>query len=138
MAAKDKVILFSGRYDRPHCGHVATLQRLGRQYKKVIVVVLRYDGEEYPATYRLSVLKSILDNSYGCYEVYINREHFAKITRQQIDRHGWKFDVYGAGNHEVLKHMEKLGYQVEYVERAFDYDAKTDRMMKKIREVMNG
>lgn len=131
---KDSVILFSGRFDRPHIGHAITLQRLGLEYKHVHVLVLKYDDEEYPACYRAQILTELLNNSKGTFTVYVNQVHFGSISKEQIT--SWEFDVYGSGNHEVLKHVQSLGVETVYVERSYDYDATTDRTMKKIREII--
>lgn len=153
---KDKTILFSGRFDKPHCGHVRTIQLLGQRYKKVLVVVLDYPEQTYPACYRKQVLEDILNNSKGNYEVVINDKHFGKITVDDLLR--FEFDVYGAGNMQVLEHLERLRntapktapeaavpggdnkqgerhFEIVWVDRPYDYDSGTERLGKKIQEM---
>jgi len=129
-------ILFSGRFDRPHIGHIATIGRLGIEYDKVIVVVLNYNKQTYAPEYRKQILEELLSMMKGEYEVVCHPTHFGKITAAMM-RHEWDFDVYGSGNHDVLIHMAEIGVKSVYVERAYDYSATDDRNIQKIKEVLN-
>jgi len=137
-----KTILFPGRFDRPHIGHVITLQRLAEKYEKVIVVVLGYDNEFYEVTYRYQVLKECLDRCSGKYEIHINdidwrnAKHGVTVAECRTFFSKYKFDVYGTGNHKFLRTAAKAGYDVVYIERAYDYSATDDRTIHLITEVM--
>lgn len=131
----DGTILFSGRFDRPHIGHIDTITSLGQQFRNVLVVVLDYKEQEYPVQYRADKLKAILERCKGNYEVVINKTHFARITKEEAD--GYDFDYYGAGNFETLKHMENLGYKIIYINRSDDTAATDERKYNKIRSIMN-
>lgn len=100
-------ILSSGRFDRPHPGHIITIQRLMRRYDHVIIVILDYPQQRFPIAQRLETLVNALSGSKGNLEIIINYIHFGKITREQL-RELPEFDVYGSGNEEVLKHMSNL------------------------------
>ncbi|MBD3293847.1 MAG: adenylyltransferase/cytidyltransferase family protein [Armatimonadia bacterium] len=111
-------VLFSGRFDRPHCGHVATIVKLSKEFDQVVVVVLRYDGEHYPSHYRKDVLDwCVPDNVL----LMINDTHFAEITREEWETFGC--DVYAGGNEEVNEHMRLIGVPVYHVDRSFGYAA---------------
>jgi cytidyltransferase-like protein len=135
MANGLKTVLFSGRFDNVHPGHIATIQRLGQIYKKVIVVILDYSEQKYPVYYRAKILSEILSSSKGDYEIHINSDHFAKISKKALSR--WKFDVYAAGNLDVLMHIEKLGYEVLYVDRAYDFSASAISLISNISPIKN-
>jgi nicotinamide mononucleotide adenylyltransferase len=137
MKDKEKICLFSGRFDRPHPGHITTIQDLGEQYKKVLVVILQHKEQKWPASYRAQVLKKILGRSKGNYEVIINTWHFGKI--KQVDLFKYKFDVYAAGNMEVLKHIEEINktvpgprlknkIEIVWTDRPYDYESNLDRL----------
>jgi nicotinamide mononucleotide adenylyltransferase len=126
--------LFSGRFDRVHVGHIISLQRLAERYKKVLVVVLDYEGQQYSVQYREQMLKECLGYCKGNFEILVNKDHFGKISKENAA--GFGFDVYCSGNQQCLKHMEELGYRVEYVERAYDYEATDDRKWQQIKEVL--
>jgi nicotinamide mononucleotide adenylyltransferase len=128
-------MLFSGRFDRVHAGHICSILRLGQRYAKVIIVVLDHPEQKFSIQYRVQVLRELLDMCKGNYIVDSNKTHFAKITKKELSH--WKFDVYGAGNQECLKHIESLGYRVEYVERAYDYEATDDRTMMEIKKILS-
>ena len=131
-----KTLLFSGRFDRPHLGHIQTITRLGKEYSKVLIVVLDYPEQYWPVQYRAQILKDQLDRSKGNYEVITNTIHFGKISKHELSQ--FAFDVYGSGNLKVLKHIETLGYQTIFVERS-DYAAATDdRMFHQIKEIFHG
>ena len=131
---KSKTILFSGRFDRPHLGHFITTKKLGQQYKKVIVVVLDYPESYFPLCTRLSILKEAMENVPGEYEIVANATHFGKITIEELKV--FKFDVYGAGNLQVLKHIESLGIECVHVPRHPEYAASDDVKYHKIKNVM--
>jgi len=134
MSLKEKCILFSGRFDFVHRGHYETIMRLGQRYGKVLVVVLDYPEQTYSVQYRAQKLRETLDMAKGNYEVVVNKEHFGKITFEQSMK--YSFDVYGSGNMDCLKHMESLGYAVEYVPRTDDISATDERVFNKIKDIM--
>lgn len=70
----------------------------------------------------------------GTYQIVVNKDHFAEISKEQLSK--YTFDVYCSGNQKCLKHIEDLGYNVEYVERAYDYEAGDDRRWQQIKEVL--
>lgn len=128
--------LFSGRFDRVSTGHIITLKRLATRYDMVKIVVLSYPEQEYCVNYRAQILREVTSGLKGMFKVYINNVHFGKITKKELDEFQ-PWDVYTSGNHDVLKHIEALGYRVEYVERAYDYAATDDRLMKQIKKVLS-
>lgn len=117
----DKTVLFSGRFDRPHCGHIATIQHLGVMFKRVIVVVLDYPTQRFPVEFRQTVLETILSNSRGNYLVIVNTENFETIAAE--DAAMYDFDVYASGNPKCVQHMMELGYEVYVTARSWDYEA---------------
>lgn len=100
-----RTILFSGRFDRVHSGHIITIMRLGQQYDTVIVCVLDYKGQKYPLAQRMTTLKDALMHSKGNYIVISNKTHFGEI--QNFDNLPM-FNYYGAGNMKVLKHIRRV------------------------------
>jgi len=128
------IMLFSGRFDRVHPGHIITIQRLGQQYDTVIVCVLDYKGQRYPIEQRMTTLKDALMNSKGNYIVISNKAHFGEITIEDLDKLPM-FTYYGAGNEKVLNHMRELSEtmgvpkeRIIFVERYPNYTAsKEDR-----------
>jgi cytidyltransferase-like protein len=113
------IALFSGRFDTVHVGHIIQILRLGQMFDRVIVPVLDYPEQHYPVQYRVQVLKDIFKPPK--YEVFSNKEHFAKITHEEINK--YTFDIYVSQNMECLKHIESLGYKILYVDRAYEYRA---------------
>ena len=134
MDTSKKVALISGRYDPTHIGHLITIHRLSKEFKKVIVVILDYKEREYPAQYAKQIFNEIFSYSKGNYEIYINNDHFGKITKEKLDK--WKFDVYIAGNMAVLKHIESMGYEVKWMDRAYHYEATNDRLAEGLKQLI--
>lgn len=125
-------VCFSGRFDQPHVGHIIQIMRLGQQFNRVIIPVLDYEGQRYPVQYRVDVLREALLMAKGNYDVFSNKDHFAKIKKENCP----KMDFYASGNMSCLLHMEQLGYKVIYVDRAYDYGATEEYKLNKIREVL--
>ena len=128
-------ILFSGRWDRLHAGHILTFKRLAERYDIIKLVLLNYDGQKYSVNYRRQLIEEVVAGLKGNFEIYVNTTHFGIIGKEEIELYK-PFDVYGSGNHEVLMHVEKLGYPTVYVERSYDYAATDDRMMQEIKRVL--
>jgi len=131
---EELTVLFSGRFDPPHCGHISNILSLGMRYRRVLVVVLNHPEQDFPITYRIEVLKDILSKSKGEYEVSENYIHFSDITIEEFQKYG--ADVYAAGNMAVIKHMESLGVPCVWVNRAYEYEATNERLAKKIKELV--
>ncbi len=137
-----EICLISGRYDPPHRGHIRTIQLLGQRFKKVIVAVLNHKEQRYSATYRVQVLREILENSKGNYEVVENHYHFGEISVDQLLK--FDFDVYAAGNEKVLRHIEDLiylcpgakGKRCIWMDRPYDVSATTERLGKTIEDMI--
>jgi hypothetical protein len=95
--------------------------RLSKLFDEVFVVVLDYDGREYPVEYCINVLAACVpDNAV----VIPNHTHFKDMTRSEWDRYGC--DVYAGGNPEVNEHMISLGVPVLWIPRSFHYAASHD------------
>jgi len=114
-------VLFSGRFDPPHPGHIASVLRLLNkpEVRSVTLVILDYPERDYPIVYCEKVFSECLKTHPV--EIKVNKTHFGKLTHTE-----WKSfdcDVYAGGNLKVLRHIEKLGISVTYTERAFDYSA---------------
>jgi len=121
MGHKKEVVLFSGRFDPPHPGHIAQVMRLLEKYSRVQVVVLDHPDRRFPITYVKMVFNEVLGTKKNPVEVLSHSTHFAQITLDELK--AFKCDVYASGNLQVLKHVEHLGFPCTYVERAFDYAA---------------
>ena len=114
-------VLFSGRFDPPHPGHVVSILRLHAKYGHVVVPVLDYKGRVWPASYCKQVFDECFAHLHGDIEVLINRTHFGAITCDELESYGC--DLYASGNVVVIKHVESLGMPCIYVDRAFSYEA---------------
>lgn len=117
-------ILFSGRFDKPHAGHIITIQRLGQVYDKVIVCVLDYPEAKQPLWFRMNVLSEVLLYSKGNYLVISNNVNFGKITHSEL-KDLPPHTNYGTGNLKVFDHMLKISKNilVEYIPRYPGYAA---------------
>ena len=133
---KDKqTILFSGRFDKPHLSHFLTIRDLSKQYKAVAVMILDYPESHYPLSMRMHLLKEMFED-YKNVKIYVNKTHFGKVTKTELDY--YKFDVYGSGNEDVLKHIESLGFPCVYVPRTLDTAASEDVKYQKIKKALEG
>lgn len=118
---QDKIGLFSGRFDGVHTGHLLAIEDLLARYLKIIVVILDYE-ERSTNVYDVKkifvhhfnrILPPMMRNRI---EIIVNRQHFGFITKTQLAKLP-AFDVYLAGNLQVLNHLKTLGYACEYVPR---------------------
>jgi len=123
------VCCFSGRFDRPHIGHIIQIMRLGQRFKKVVVPVLDYGTQKYAVAYRVQILRSALEFAIGEYDIFASTTHFGKAPEHCIRQ--IPFDVYVSQNTACLKHIEGMGFRVEYVDRAFDYSASEEYLKQR-------
>ncbi len=127
----NKTILFSGRFDRPHLGHLITIARLGQLYDRVIVCILDYPRQFYEIDERVKIMKDALEHVIGSYEVIVNRHHFGHIIKGQVEELP-HFDVYGSGNYDCYMNMGTLGYKSISVPRYPHYAASEDVKYQKL------
>lgn len=116
-------VLFSGRFDPPHCGHVATILKLRSLFGKVLVPVLQYKDEAYPVMERVNILTACLSATTDI-TVFKNDIHFGKINIQELE--SYTFDVYASGNIQCCENIRSLGVPVLYIPRSFHYAASDD------------
>ena len=129
------VVLFSGRFDPPHPGHIATIVKLAKMFDEVIVPVLDHEGQSMTVEERVKILEACLPEDVT---VWSNKQHFGRITKEELDtevcQHGnWgghlknAFDIYSSGNEQCCEHMKSLGYPVLYMPRSFHYSGTEER-----------
>ena len=81
--------------------------------------MLDYPERKFPVCYCVDIFEEIFEDCPV--EIIVNNVHFGEITKEQLKE--FNFDIYAAGNLKVLRHIEKLGYDVIYCERAYSYEA---------------
>lgn len=115
----EQSVAFSGRFDPPHPGHIASIIRLEKEYGRVDVIILDHAERRHPVQYTVQILTELLEK-YNV-KIHSNRIHFGELNDKE-----WLLyncDYYASGNMDVLLHMEKLGIKCVYVDRAYDYSA---------------
>ena len=127
----NKTILFSGRFDTIHTGHVISIARLGQKYDKVIVCILDYEGQFYPIEDRVKIMTDALEHVKGSYEIIVNKEHFAHITKEEAEKLPL-FGVYGSGNYDCYIHVGTLGFKSVSVPRYPGYAASNEVRYQKL------
>lgn len=120
MAKTDLSVLFSGRFDPPHPGHILQILKLAKKWKKVKVVVLDYPERRFPIVYVMSVFQEIIDSE--SVEFFRNNIHFGEITEEEFKK--FECDLYVGGNLTVLRHIEKMGIPCEYLPRALEFSSR--------------
>lgn len=120
----NKTVLFSGRFDHVHPGHINTIMRLGQMFDTVVVVVLDYPEQTYPVGERVYILSEILSKAEGNYQMIVNKDNFCTITEGQLANSELPpFEIYASGNEKCIENMRKLGYMTIYAPRSFHYSA---------------
>ena len=117
--------LFSGRFDSAHLGHWATILKLCKIFDSVLVVILDYEGREYPASYIRRVYETLAALSVISLrelDFRVNTTHFAEISKSEWQVFGC--DIYAGSNETVNEHMTTLGVPVYDTGRSFDFSAR--------------
>lgn len=126
-----RTILFSGRYDPPHLGHLLTFQRLATEYDKVIICILDYPRQFKPIRERLKTIEVALGGCIGSFEVIVNSVNLEHATQEDMDTLP-AFDCVGTGNQGVYFNMVKLGIPVVEIKRTPGYNASDSRKFQKL------
>lgn len=119
MRRKNKIAVFSGRFDPPTTGHLIAIEDLAAEYMRVYVVVLDYKGREGCSS---RIARRIFDHHFGRIMpeissdkiiTIINTVHFGKMTHQIFQAFLKNNEICGAveyvsGNREVLKTMRSI------------------------------
>jgi len=123
-------MLFSGRFDRPHLGHIITISNLMQNFDEVLVVVLDYKEQHHSVIRRVRILCDGLRYVNGTVDVISNKNHFGEITKEELDKLP-AFDIYGSGNQDVLEHMRNF-CKAHYVPRYPEFAASNERRYHKV------
>lgn len=117
-------VLFSGRFCPPHPGHFATIIRLAEKFGAVKVVMLDYKERDFSVDECLEAFNETFRVIPLDVTFHVNKTHFAKITRSEIDEFR-PFDIYcAAENFEVLEHIASIGIQTYSMKRSLFYSAR--------------
>jgi len=117
-----KKVLFSGRFDICHPGHICQIIRLAKKYGTVKVVILDYPERRFSISYTMMIFKEIFADIKLNVEFIVNKTHFAEITKEEV--YMYDCDIYASGNQKVLRHMEVIGVPCIFVEAAYQYSAR--------------
>jgi len=120
MELSKKTVVFSGRFDPVHPGHIVQVKRLLQKFTQVKVVILDYEERRFPLNYVENIFNEIFDDDFV--QIISNKTHFGEITLEEFKM--FNANSYAGGNLKVLRHMEKLGVKVVYCERALEYSAR--------------
>jgi cytidyltransferase-like protein len=118
----EDAVIFSGRFDPPHLGHIATINKLAEEFSTVVVVVLDYGSRRFPISYCMEVLWETVREQNKIL-VKANKTHFGEVTEAELLSFGCSH--YASGNLSVLRHIELVTNKVKvtYTNRTFDYEA---------------
>jgi nicotinamide mononucleotide adenylyltransferase len=119
LKRKNKIAIFSGRFDPPTTGHLIAISDLAAEYMRVYVVVLDYpEREGCVARIARAIIKHhfdrvLCDISRDKVVVIINTVHFGKMTRSIFNAMLKGNEICGpveyvSGNQAVLKTMRKI------------------------------
>ena len=116
------IALTSGKFDPCHVGHICNILRIASKCEKLKVIVLDYPERRFSINYTMKVFEEFFSHVEFEIEFIVNTTHFAEVTMKELQ--GYGCDRYFGGNHKVLRHIEKLGFPIEYIERSYDYSAR--------------
>lgn len=104
-------LLYSGRFDPPHLGHLCTVLRRMEEndIDEMVIVILDYPERVNSPVKVKQAFKEILalTDYSNQVTIQINDTHFGEITKEELM--GYGCDVYLAGNDKVLTHVNNLG-----------------------------
>jgi len=119
---KKKIVLFTGRFDPPHIGHVCSIIRLAKKYGTVKVPILDSPTRRFPVIYCRKMLEEVFEDSKLDVKFSTNTEHFGEIEEKQLKKYR-PFDLYVSVNLAVLRHIEKMGIPCEYIDFSYQFKA---------------
>jgi phosphopantetheine adenylyltransferase len=109
-------ILFIGKFQPPHLGHVLTINKLIKKYKKITIGIT----EGRPKFFERKKIKSIFESIY-----YNQKKINIVLLYGAVDEKTIKIDkkykLIISGNKLILKILNKLNFKTKYQSRTGGY-----------------
>ena len=105
--------IFLGKFQPPHLGHIRTIQKLAKEFDKLIVGITK----SKPFLIEYEEIKQILNEIL---ELYTNIEIVlidGSIEEETANISSLEFDIVVSGNHKVLDILSNKGYKTKFKER---------------------
>jgi len=115
MTFQDKTVLFCGKFQPPHIGHVITLSKIKRQYKNVIVGITEDEPRVMPPE-KVEVTFSLI---FPEFKYVIIPDRLTDYSKQDLAESNIpQFDLMLTGNQEVIDWANRLRIPVRFFPRA--------------------
>lgn len=105
--------IFLGKFQPPHLGHIRTIQKLAKEFDKLIIGITK----SKPFLVDYEEVKQILDEVLEPYKnieiVLIN----GSIEEETANINSLEFDIVVSGNYKVIEILNKQGYKTKFQER---------------------
>jgi cytidyltransferase-like protein len=111
---KNKTALFVGRFQPPHLGHVITMNRILRNFKRLIVGITHKDEEGLAPKKIKEIFKEAFQDNINISFKFIN----GSIEEGSASLNSINFDTIISGNKKVINVLNAKGYKVVFQPRS--------------------
>jgi len=112
---KSKNILFPGKFQPPHLGHILTIIKLYHKYNKIIIAITDDKPEVMSQLKRKKIFDDIFKDFIAIETVIVNGTIEGCSSLKNLP----EFDICISGNKEVIKKITELGKEAKFIKRSF-------------------
>ncbi len=105
--------IFLGKFQPPHLGHIRTILRIAKSYKKVIIGITK----EKSKILEYDEIKNIFDEVFEQYQNISTEIIEGTIESETSDLSKYDFDIILSGNKKVISLLNKKRYKTEFYPR---------------------
>jgi len=112
---KSKDILFPGKFQPPHLGHILTILKLYRKYNKITIAITDDKPEVMSQLKRKKIFDDIFKDFIAIETVIVNGTIEGCSSLKNLP----EFDICISGNKKVIKKIRGFGKEAKFIKRSF-------------------
>jgi len=110
-----KNVLFPGKFQPPHLGHIITIMKLRKDYNKIIIGITEDKPEVMPQSKRKKIFDDVFKGFIDVETVIIKGTIEGCSSLKNLP----EFDVCISGNKNVIKKIREFGKEAKFIKRSF-------------------
>jgi len=112
---KSKDVLFPGKFQPPHLGHILTIIKLYHKYNKIIIAITDDKPKVMPQSKRKKIFDDIFKDFIAIETVIIKGTVEGCNSLKNLP----EFDICISGNKNVIKKIKEFGKEAKFIKRSF-------------------
>ena len=112
---KDKTAAFFGKFQPPHLGHLITIKRILKNFKKIIIVITHDKSKQSLDTKQIKKIfeEAFEDNKNISFEIIDGSIEEGTASIKDLN-----FDIAVSGNNKIISILDLMGYKTLFQARS--------------------